>query len=72
MFGLGRLNVVPVGDLGIANSIGTFYGDGSQGECSIHHRCRETLESLQVRSILVLLARPRFVSPRNAKGFTYP
>ena len=30
MFGLGRLNVVPVGDLGIANSIGTFYGDGSR------------------------------------------
>lgn len=30
MFGLGRMDVFPVGDLGIANSIGAFYGDGSQ------------------------------------------
>ena len=28
MFGLGRLDIFPVGDLGIANAIGQFYGTG--------------------------------------------
>ena len=28
MFGLGRMDIFPAGDLGIVNAIGTFYGDG--------------------------------------------
>ena len=30
MFGLGRMDVFPVGDLGIVNAIGAFYGDGNR------------------------------------------
>jgi len=30
MFGLGRMDIFPVGDLGVVNAIGTFYGDGTR------------------------------------------
>ena len=41
MFGLGRMNVFPVGDLGIVNAIGSFYGDGSRPSVAFMTRVAE-------------------------------
>ena len=37
MFGLGRLNVFPIGDLGLRNAIGEFYGCGERPDRTTMH-----------------------------------